>query len=121
MEHLFDLVPAHRVEIVRYPQIGTKPSRFGCVTGGAASGTTLTSSLPALAMMKGSPLAARSTSRDRRVLASCILTVRIAWLDLGYLEFSLRCERGGGKIAIFQPGGRLMRPIAILAACLGLL
>src|SRR6185312_5077347 len=52
-----------------------KPSRFGAA--GASIGTTLTSGLPALAMMKGSPFAAASTSRESCVLASWILTVRI--------------------------------------------
>src|SRR5579863_351193 len=52
-----------------------KPRRLGAA--GASIGTTLTSGLPALAMMNGSPFAAASTSRDSCVLASWILTVFI--------------------------------------------
>src|SRR5438876_6131983 len=58
-----------------------KPTRFIWLAAGASSGTTLTSGLPALAMMNGSPLAARSTSRESCVLASWILTVRMVSLD----------------------------------------
>jgi hypothetical protein len=78
VEHLIDLVLEHRVEIVRHVDARHKAQPFDRSGGRASSGTTLTKGLPALAMMKGSPLAARSTSRDRCVLASCILTVRIA-------------------------------------------
>src|SRR5579863_8702427 len=52
-----------------------KPRRFGAA--GASIGTTLTNGLPALAMMNGSPFAAASTSRERWVFASWILTVFI--------------------------------------------
>ena len=51
---------------------------------GASRATTLTTGFPARAMMNGSPLAAAATSRDRWVLASCMLTVRngIVFLNL---------------------------------------
>src|ERR1700686_2844517 len=52
------------------------PNLFISPAAGASSGTTLTKGFPALAMMKGSPLAARSTRRERCVLASRMLTVR---------------------------------------------
>src|SRR5438552_16329497 len=82
-----------------------KPSRFGSRAGAASSGTTLTSGLPALAMMNGSPLAARSTSRDRWVLASWMLTVRI-WspqLDQVNLVYLLRWRNlsdAAGELAL---------------------
>src|SRR5258708_25149258 len=55
-----------------------KPNRFTFLPVGASSGTTLTIGLPALAMMKGSPLAALSMSLDRWVLAWWMLTVFMA-------------------------------------------
>src|SRR5262249_36798049 len=57
-----------------------KPRRRGAIPSRDESGTTLTSGLPALAMMKLSPRAARSTRRDRWVLASCMLTLRMGLL-----------------------------------------
>ena len=59
------------------PSILPCRNRSGFATCVGSSGTTLTSGLPALAMMKGSPFAARSTSRDSCVLASSMLKVSI--------------------------------------------
>ena len=66
VEHLLDFVREHRVEIIRNLDCpARKPNRFTFRAGGASSGTILTSGLPSLAMMKPSPFAALSTSRDR--------------------------------------------------------
>src|SRR6185312_16360580 len=53
------------------------PTRFTCPASGAPNAITFTSGLPAFAITNGSPLAAWSTRRDRWVLASWILIVRI--------------------------------------------
>jgi hypothetical protein len=45
------------------------PIRLVALRAGASNGTTLTSGLPALAMMKASALAAFSICRERWVLA----------------------------------------------------
>src|SRR5205807_336513 len=87
---------------------GMKPTRFISRAGGASSGTTLTSGLPALAIMKGSPFAARSTNRERWVLASWILTVRIAALSTKLNKLSPTQEEAQrlawfGELALWLP------------------
>jgi len=67
-----------------------KPVRRIPACIGECKGTTLTTGLPARAMMNGSPSAAAATRRERWVLASCILTVRmraplrLSPVNLGY-------------------------------------
>src|SRR5215469_14979373 len=65
---------------------GRNPSLRICFPVGASRAVTLTIGLPALAIIKGFPLAASSTRRDNCVLALWMFTVFIALrINLVYL------------------------------------
>src|SRR5690606_39050673 len=65
------------------------PSRWTSPASGAPMRITFTIGLPALAMTTVSPAAARSTRRERWVLASWMLTVDMAGLWFGLSSSSL--------------------------------
>src|SRR5215472_5863079 len=67
-----------------------KPRRLALPAVGTSRAVTLTSGLPAFAMMNGSPLAAASTRRERWVLASWMLTVRMRSLSQTKFGWSRR-------------------------------
>jgi hypothetical protein len=70
-KELLDLCAAHPIKIIGYDDLSAHESQPPDLPGlRRIRAVTLTSGLPALAITNGSPLAARSTSRDRWVLAS---------------------------------------------------
>ena len=68
---MLDFLCAHAIEIVGNAELSGHEAETLCLAWiGGVSGTTLASGLPAFAIMKPSPFATRSSSRERCVFAS---------------------------------------------------